>query len=527
MNYLYEAVDETGLPVFGKIDAKNEREAERQLQQRGLRPQSLAPSAAGGREQATYQSPLGPAASEGSNNSPNATMTLTPVDPLYQTQVMQAQPSGTSSHRTPSAPSVMDRVASPLMQELTDIGTKAALPRVVSMPVSSTSSAPAIQQTNRVGNITLSGNAARVQSKVTQTRAVPSHLQHAAAKGPDVSTLGNVKTRDMLFFFRQFSSLTHSGITLYGALENLGIRTPNANLAQTAREMSEVARDGGLISDVMARYPRIYPEHVTGLMRAGETGGFLDIALTEIADNYDANIKLYRAAWIPKTMALQAFIMLPIVLPLFPFLFRSFDWQANLKGYFLFELFVSLPISIGLFALVMLAGRRLQLPQYRYLRDSWSLKFPAFGNLQREVAIRTFLRMLSRLYHAGIMPIQAWQGAMNTASNVVIRDQLGRSYELIQSGSTLADAFSATGLFANQVEQMVFTGQQSGQVVEMLDQATAYYEERAEEAAGKARFMMFRLGLIGMLVFGGISLLWLVHTYFGGIFHIVDAEMGQ
>jgi type IV pilus assembly protein PilC len=328
----------------------------------------------------------------------------------------------------------------------------------------------------------------------------------------------------MLFFFRQFSSLTHSGITLYGALDNLAARTSNPNLARTAREMSEVARNGGMISDVMVRYPAIYPDHVTGMMRAGETGGFVDMALTEIADGYDANIKLYRAAWIPKTMALQAFLMLPIVIPFFPIMFRSFEWQANLVTYFKVLMFVSLPISGVLLFLMMYAARRLQLPKYRYLRDSWSLKIPALGNLQREVAIRTFLRMLGRLYHAGIMPIHAWEGAMNTASNVVIRDQLARSYELMQSGSTLSDAFAATGLFANQVEQMVFTGQQSGQVVEMLDQATAYYEQRAEEATGKARFMMLRIGILAMLIFGGIAVCWMAQTYFGGIFKVVDSE---
>ncbi len=121
-----------------------------------------------------------------------------------------------------------------------------------------------------------------------------------------------MKTRDLQFFFRQFSSFSHSGITIFSALENLGSRTPNPNLALTAREMSEVARSGGMISDVMKKYPRIYPEHVTGMVLAGETGGFIDIALAEIADGYDANIKLYRGAWLPKTMAIQAFLMLPI-----------------------------------------------------------------------------------------------------------------------------------------------------------------------------------------------------------------------
>ena len=495
MNFLYEAVDETGLPVFGKIDAASEAEAERQLQGRGLRPQSLAPGSPG-------------------------------VSPMLANS--QARPGYAPTTQAVYAPSVQDRVNnSPMMQEMTGIGTVAAQPQAVRMAVQNAQAAPAIAQNARVANITMAGNAARVRSQTAQTKAVPPHLRNVVQATPELSTLGGVKTRDMLFFFRQFSSLTHSGISLYAALENLGTRTPNPNLALTAREMRETARNGGMVSDIMARYPRIYPEHVVGMMRAGESGGFVDIALAEIADGYDANIKLYRAAWIPKTMAIQAFLLLPLVIPLFPILFRSFDLRANLIAYFQVVLFISLPITLGLMALMIFAGRTLQLPQHRYLRDSWSLKFPAFGNLQREVAIANFLRMLRRLYHAGIAPMQAWEGAMNTASNVVIRDQLARSYELMQTGANLADAFAATGLFADQVEQMVFTGQQSGQVVEMLDQASAYYEERAEVARGKARFMMFRLGLIAMLVLGGAAVIWMAHSYFAGIFHVVDAEFGD
>ena len=165
-----------------------------------------------------------------------------------------------------------------------------------------TASAPVVEQKPKVGTITLAGNAAKVQARATQTKSLPQTRPGVTTQADQVSDLGGVKTRDLQFFFRQFASFSHSGITIFSALENLGSRTPNPNLALTAREMREVAQSGGMISDVMKKYPRIYPEHVTGMVLAGETGGFLDIALAEIADGYDANIKLYRGAWLPKTM---------------------------------------------------------------------------------------------------------------------------------------------------------------------------------------------------------------------------------
>lgn len=499
MNFLFEAVDETGLPVFGKIEAADVAEAEQQLQTRGLRPQSVAPAAVM-RDTTPYMPPLG------------------------RTTVMPR--SGTATATSYDSPTVQDRVNnSPEMQELTGIGTVTNVPR--SLPLSVTPQANTVTpQPARVTNtrrINLAGNAARVQANVRPSANVPPYGEAAGPEVQEGSTLGGVKTKELMAFFRQLSSLVHSGITLFGALDNLAARTPNANLAHSARDMAQAARNGQFVSDVMERYPRIFEEHIVGLMRAGERGGFVEIALAEIAETYNATIELARHARIPRMMAVQAFLVLPFVIPLFPILFSSLDIHANMMKYVQVVVFVSLPISLLMLGAMVLGFRTLQLPKYRHLRDKWALRVPGLGKLQREIAVRTFLRMIRRLYAAGVSPMYAWEGAMNTAVNVVLREQLQQAYGLMQSGASLADAFLATGLFANQVEQLVITGQQSGQMVEMLDQATMIYEQRVDDATGRARYLMMRAGVMCMIVFGGLAMIWMMKSYFAGIFHIVDS----
>ena len=70
---------------------------------------------------------------------------------------------------------------------------------------------------------------------------------------------------------------------------------------------------------------------------------------------------------------------------------------------------VLLPLTGLLHLLILRAAKQARLPQYRRFRDSMSLRIPAFGNLQRMVALSAFVRMLRRLHHAGISPIQAWE----------------------------------------------------------------------------------------------------------------------
>ncbi|HLV81885.1 MAG TPA: type II secretion system F family protein [Chthonomonadaceae bacterium] len=490
MNYFYEAIDSTGNSVVGKIEAADETEVQSKLAQMGYRVQSVAASQ-------TMMPGLPP-------DLPPLPATHTPAespDPLHSPS-SQALRSPVPSVPTPAG----QVVRTPILESQVTLHLQTPQP----------AASPSIATPPRGIEITMSGNAARLAGRVAPVRTRRQPAQPPSPSTP-AAKLGGVRTRDLFFFFQQLASLVHSGITIHAALDNLAARTPNANLARTAREMADAARAGGRISDVMAHYPNIYHEHIVGLVRAGELGGFLEIALAEIAENFERNIALYRGSWIPKLMAGQALLTLAFAEPLFPTLFPN----ADFKGYLLLllrNLLIALLIYLG----ARFAAGKLQTAQYRRKRDEWALRMPAFGNLQRQAAITAFLRMLKRLYQAGIGPAEAWEGAASTAANSAIRARLSEAGALVRQGATIPDAFAATGLFTNSVEQLIVTGHQSGQMVEMLDQAGTYYQEQTNEATNRARFMILRLGINAMLILGGAALIWMTYSYFHGIFTWVD-----
>ncbi|HZT42380.1 MAG TPA: type II secretion system F family protein [Chthonomonadaceae bacterium] len=492
MNFFYEAIDSTGNSVVGKIEAANETEVQSKLAQMGYRVQSVAAS----QVVPPVPPPVLPSLPE---TAPQVIESISPVHPVIV-------PSGSPG---PSYPAPAGQVVrTPILNSQVTMNGQAP----------SMQASPAIATPPREIEITMAGNAARVAGRYApvRTRRQPAAMP-VAAPPKSASTLGGVRTRDLFFFFQQLASLVHSGITIHAALDNLAARTPNANLARTAREMADAARGGGRISDVMEHYPNIYHEHIVGIVRAGEMGGFLEIALAEIAENFERNIALYRGSWIPKLLAVQSLLVLAIGEPLFPTLFPYADY----KGFALL-LLRNLLIALFIYLAARYAGKKLQTPQYRRKRDEMSLRLPAFGELQRQVAITAFLKMLKRLYQAGIGPAEAWEGAASTAANSAIRARLSEAGVLVRQGATIPDAFAATGLFNDSVEQLIVTGQQSGQMVEMLDQAGNYYQEQTNEATTRARFMMFRLGILAVLVLGGGAFLWMTYSYFHGIMTWVD-----
>lgn len=351
-----------------------------------------------------------------------------------------------------------------------------------------------------------------IQSSPSQggsTRTVP--VQHRRSWP---FRLRRPSAKNQALFYRQFAALVRSGISFYQALENLAPRTADPLLRQAAQEMAEAARGGEPISTVMEQYPDGFAPHVIGTMRAAELGGFVPIALDQIAQDFEQEIAFYKGAWLAQTVAWQAVFALAIGQPLFPNLFPHFQPTVYLK----FVLFRNLPIAFALFMLSKGFVAWLNRPSNRERKDAWALRAPVFGDLARQRSLFAFIDMLRRLYTSGIDPTTAWEGAMNVAPNAAIRKRLQQSATMMRSDVPLHEAFTATHLFANETEQLLATGVVSGQVVEMMDRIADYYHNNVDQAFRGSRFTMFRIGFLVMLIVGGALLILLTKTYFDSVF---------
>jgi len=367
---------------------------------------------------------------------------------------------------------------------------------------------------SRLTQMGFTTRAVHAPSAPTATQAKTITQRPTPAAQAAESKLPGAPAKELALFFRQFAALVRSGIHLYQALDNLAGRAGHASLAKTSREMAETAQVGGPISDVMEKYPRLYAPHVVGSVRAGELGGFLEIVLDEIALDYEQDVAFYKGLWLPKAMVWQGIVALAIAQPLFPTLFP----EAQFGKYIMLVCLRNLPIT----AVILLAFRwwylRMQQPEQRRRRDELALKVPVFGDLARQKSLASFVRMLRRLFSAGLAPITAWEGAMNVVPNMVIREKLVEAYGMMQKGVPVHETFINTGLFANETEQLLATGVISGQMVEMMDRVATYYQDNVDRAYEHSRHTMFKVGRVATIVLTGILLIMMFGTYFSGIF---------
>ncbi len=101
-----------------------------------------------------------------------------------------------------------------------------------------------------------------------------------------------VKLKDLAVMSRQFATMINSGLSLLRALTILAEQTESKGLKAALTGVRNDVETGQSLSVALAKHPRVFPPLMINMCRAGEVGGFLDAVLLQIAENYEAEVKL-------------------------------------------------------------------------------------------------------------------------------------------------------------------------------------------------------------------------------------------
>ncbi|MER3473621.1 MAG: hypothetical protein C4335_06215 [Armatimonadota bacterium] len=327
-------------------------------------------------------------------------------------------------------------------------------------------------------------------------------------------------------FFRQLASLLRAGNNPVNALSQIADQpSMPESLQAAARAMLANAHLGQPLSQAMELFPRLFAPHVVGMFRAGELGGSLDIICDEIAAHYEQEHALWRKLWIPHLLLLNGIGTLILAWPLFPAFYYAMaqaDASLFVKRYVQLLLTRALPTFLVVALLTGGIWWFLDMPANRRWKDALVMRLPVFGALNRQRALTAFLRTLYRMFSAGVPAVSAWEASAPSAGNVFVREKLIEVLPMIRAGEGLDRALQATGLFDWETISLIAAGQQSGEITTMLDRAARYHEETQQERYQRASFALIRLGCLGTLILGGAALLWMVYSYFSGMFRFVD-----
>src|SRR5437016_5697681 len=122
-------------------------------------------------------------------------------------------------------------------------------------------------------------------------------------------------------FTRPLSSLLAAGVPLSRALVILYKEASTPAAKAKWKEIHDLVVDGMSLADAMAKSPDVFPRVYVAMVQAGETGGFLDLVLAQIADfqsrEKDLRSKVMTAMLYPSILLMLALGVLTFLLTFF------------------------------------------------------------------------------------------------------------------------------------------------------------------------------------------------------------------
>jgi type IV pilus assembly protein PilC len=359
-----------------------------------------------------------------------------------------------------------------------------------------------------------------VKLKVTEMGYIPIAVEQQ--KDRSGRTLGilprRVRHDDLVVFSWQFSAMIGSGIPLIACLGALKDQTESPELARVIGETRQRVQDGQSLSSSMARYPHIFSHIMISLIRAGESGGFLELALERIAIQMDKDADLrqkvrsafvYPVLVVGLAMAIVAFL-LAFVIPVFAQVYRSAALDLPSVTIALIAVsgfFVKFWWALGLGLIALVTGLRAYARSGRGKPrwDAMKLRLPILGGLIRKISISRAIRVLGTLISTGVPLVQALEDAARVAENYIIASALRFAIVRITEGDELANPLEQSGQFPPMVVQMVSAGEESGDLGGMMNKVADFYDRDIEYAVKRLTpvmefvLILFVGGIVGLV----------------------------
>lgn len=302
-----------------------------------------------------------------------------------------------------------------------------------------------------------------------------------------------VKLKDLAVMARQFATMINSGLSLLRALSILAEQTESKGLKAALVEVRNDVETGQSLSSSMAKHGRVFPPIMINMCRAGEVGGFLDQVLVQLAESFEADVKLRAkiksAMTYPTVVFIIAIIavvgMLLFIVPVFAKMFDNLGGELPAPTKVLVFLSEAMKIvaPIGLIAIIVFAviwGRIRYNDNVRNFVDPLMLKLPVFGVLFQKVALSRFARNLGTMLRSGVPILQSLEIVGETAGNAVIRKATMDVQESVRTGNSLAGPLADHKVFPPMMVQMLAVGEDTGAMDVMLHKLSEFYDQEVE-----------------------------------------------
>jgi len=185
------------------------------------------------------------------------------------------------------------------------------------------------------------------------------------------------------------------------------------------------------------------------------------------------------------------------------------NWFVQNVGFLSFLIFV-------LFSTVWLISKT---QKGGYSLDTIILKIPVFGTLSEQSILNKFCKTFGILIGAGVPVLETTALLRKVVDNKVYEKAIDDASDLIRDGYNISTALRRTEVFPSILLQLASTGEDTGELDDLLDRAADYYQKQVDALVERMTTLIEPLLI---LMVGAVIALMVVLTYLP-VFHLGSA----
>jgi len=373
-------------------------------------------------------------------------------------------------------------------------------------------------------------------TNITRTKKKAAEKKKASGGGFSLFKK-KIKPEDVVIFSKQFATMVKAGLPILNVLGMLRDQLEHPELTKIVEEIRKNLEGGLTLSKCFEKYPDIFDNIYINLIKAGEASGKLDIFLMKLVESLEKREKVkkkiksaltYPVVMFTVAITVMVFMLIKVV-PVFAQMYEGMgvalptptavimtasDFMRGQGG---LTLFIVLAVSFFSFKYVTS-----KIPKVRYWWHGRVLKMPVFGDMILKSLIARISLIMGNLSSAGVNLLESLEIAKQVSNNDVVTLAIENVKKGVFSGDTLTKLFLKEPTFPPTFSQLISVGEQTGNLDEMFNSVSSYYEEEFDTAVDNMSSLIEPI----MIVFMGTMIGGLMIAMYSPIFN-VGSIIGQ
>jgi type IV pilus assembly protein PilC len=328
-----------------------------------------------------------------------------------------------------------------------------------------------------------------------------------------------VPIHEVIVFTKKLETMVRAGLPILETIDMLEKQTEHQGLKWIIGDIHKLVESGTALSDSFAKHGQVFNNVYINLLRAGEQSGKVDLFLQKLVVGMEKDEKIRSSIKGAMTYPIILFIvamavialMMIFVVPVFQEMFAGSAGGLPATTQIVVDIseFIRDPVRGGLFAVlvvgIFMISSILIKKSYK-IRRSWHkflLKLPLIGNLIRKSSLAKIAMIQGNLTAAGVPVLEALDISATSNNNIVIQEAMIEVKRGVFSGDPLSQLFEKNpAIFPTTFTAMVSVGERTGNMEEMFESISLYFEEEVDDAVTQLTSMLEPI----MIVFMGITI---------------------